>query len=111
VSYYGKEISRGELLRDYLAFVKRWPERSYHIRPGSIEAQCIRGPDICNVNAILDWVAVSQKRGKRSEGQSTWVLTVRRIGRSFAITSVNGSVLARNISDVSLTSQVEARVP
>jgi len=111
VSYYGKQISRAQLLRDYRAFVARWPERTYQIQPGSIEAQCIPASGTCNINAMLDWVAVSKYRGKKSVGQSTWFLSLRRHGMSFAITAVNGEVVARTISDLSAEMQSEARVP
>jgi hypothetical protein len=48
---------------------------------------------------------------KKSVWQSTWFLSLRRHGMFFAVTAVNGEVVARTISDLSAEMQSEARVP
>jgi ATP-dependent protease ClpP protease subunit len=100
VFYYGKNLARAVVLQEFQTFVGRWPKRSYLVRADSIEVHCFPASQLCNVTAVLDWVAISGRRGKKSEGQSTWSLGLLRQGGAFAITAVNGSVLKRRITDL-----------
>ena len=101
VFYYGKYASKTAVLEEYETFLKRWPRQIYQVRPDSIAVQCFPGSKVCNLTALIDWVAVSRARGKRSEGYSTWSLSVLRRGNSFVITSINGEVRSRRITDIS----------
>jgi hypothetical protein len=100
VFYYGKHLTKAAVLQEYQAFVERWPTRTYRLRPESVQVQCFPNSQVCNVNANFSWVAVSAARGKRSQGESSWSLGLLRREGAFVITSVNGAVLKRRISDL-----------
>jgi hypothetical protein len=78
VFYYGKNQSRKAVLDEFQAFIQRWPERQYDIRAGSMPVQCFSGSQVCNFAALIDWATVSRQRGKRSQGRSTWSLSLIR---------------------------------
>jgi hypothetical protein len=66
-----------------------------------VQIQCFKPTQVCNVTAIIDWLAISRERGKRSKGHSSWSLGLIRRNGAFIITSVNGEVLRRRITDLS----------
>jgi hypothetical protein len=101
VFYYGKNLQKSAVLSEFQTFIERWPDRSYRLRPGSAQVQCFVSSAVCNVTAIIDWIAENRERGKRSQGSSTWSLSVVRQNRQFAITSINGEVLQRRITNLS----------
>lgn len=101
VFYYGEHLSKQIMLQKYDRFLKRWPERQYHIRPDSINVICFPSSGVCNFSGIIDWVAISRPRHKRSEGHSSWSYALLKQGDRFVITSVNGEVLKRRINDLS----------
>lgn len=68
VSYFGKLVSRATVLKEKETFTRRWPIRAYSIRPGSEIVQC---GTICRVEAIMDWHARSEERGKTASGIAT----------------------------------------
>jgi hypothetical protein len=101
VFYYGKYLDAAAVLKEYQTFIERWPQRQYGVRAETVEARCFPGSNVCNVTAIIDWVAVSQRRGKKSAGHSTWTLGLVRKNGVLVIASVNGTVLNRQITDLS----------
>jgi hypothetical protein len=88
VLYDGKYLDRPGVLKEYWAFVQKWPERHYSVRPDSIAPQCIPDIGLCDVTAIIDWVFAGQPGGKKSAGQSIWTLSLVRQRGSLAIISV-----------------------
>ncbi len=68
VSYFGKTATRAAILKEKETFAKRWPIRSYAIRSGSENVQCVV---TCRVEAIIDWRARSDERGKTASGAAT----------------------------------------
>jgi hypothetical protein len=109
IFYYGKYLSKAAVIQQYQTFVERWPQGDYQVRPNSIDVECFPGSQVCNVKAIIDWVAISRPRGKKSEGESSWSLGLLKQGGSFVITSVNGTVLKRRISNVG--DEIQLRSP
>jgi hypothetical protein len=91
VYYYGKYLSRSSVVEEYSKLTQKRPERQYSIRTDTIEARCVHDIGICDVSAILDWVAVSQPPGKTSAGHSSWTLGLVRQGGSLVIASVSGA--------------------
>jgi hypothetical protein len=71
VIYYGKPMSRREVLADKLRFIRAYPERSYDIAPGTLRTRC--GPDHCEARAILLWRRASA-RGRTESGASALTL-------------------------------------
>jgi hypothetical protein len=56
VTYYGKVRTRQEVLEDKRNFLKKWPDRSYSIRPESLTAVCTLAGDICTATGIVDFI-------------------------------------------------------
>lgn len=67
VLFYGKTMSRDEVLGDKATFIDRWPKRAYSIRHGSERLSC---GVTCSGTAIVEWFAYSPKRGKTSSGSA-----------------------------------------
>lgn len=80
VIYYGKPMTRREVLADKLRFIRAWPERTYDIAPGSLRTRC--NPASCEARAVLLWSRTSAS-GRREQGASalTLVFDARARGR------------------------------
>ncbi|WP_279478917.1 hypothetical protein [Aureimonas sp. SK2] len=80
VSYFGKTATRAAILKEKEAFARRWPVRAYALRPGSERVRCAA---TCRVEAVVDWHARSDARGKTASGAATiaieWDPATRRI--------------------------------
>jgi hypothetical protein len=66
VDFYGKLISRAEVLTEKRLFTERWPERSYRIQPSSMKAACgkdyYRSSLECIVTGTVEWQTRSRAR-------------------------------------------------
>ena len=60
VVYYGKRLSRTQVLADKLHYIKAWPVRRYSEVPGSIEAHCNADRSRCRVSVIMAWHRVGR---------------------------------------------------
>jgi len=92
VNFYGKAISKRAVMTDKRKFANRWPTRRYTVRGGSEKVSC-NGSE-CYIEAIIDWYAHSEQRGKTATGVADFELTwdlQRRV-----ITSETGKVLKAN---------------
>ncbi|AVA24277.1 Clp protease family protein (plasmid) [Rhizobium sp. NXC24] len=78
LQYYGKDLSREDVLKEKSAFVDRWPTRIYAARPGSVHALCA---DRCSVFGIVDWYAFSATRKKGASGAVNFALTWDPVAR------------------------------
>lgn len=65
VSFYGKTVSRDEVLKEKLAFAERWPKRAYSVKYGSERVVCA---STCTVSGVVEWFAHSPRRAKSSSG-------------------------------------------
>src|SRR5947209_4571143 len=77
VIYYGKPMSRGQVLRDKLNYIAVWPERHYRIVPGTVSADCDRGRTLCRVSGIMAWDRHSTT-GRTSIGRARLTLILSR---------------------------------
>jgi len=79
IRYYGEDKTIEEVIADKLAFAKRWPERSYVIRRGSVvvepQAEIAAGNNVIKATGIVDFVANSPKQ--RSAGSARFVFLLR----------------------------------
>ncbi|MBV8848421.1 MAG: hypothetical protein JOZ16_02420 [Methylobacteriaceae bacterium] len=75
--YYGKPMSRTQILRDKLNYVATWPERHYRIVPGTVAAACDHAKTMCRVSGIMQWDRRS-RGGARSLGSARISLTLSR---------------------------------
>ena len=60
VIYYAKSLSRAQVLKDKLAYVKQWPVRHYTEVPGSFVALCDPQRTRCRVSVEMAWRRVSR---------------------------------------------------
>lgn len=72
VDYYGRAMSAGDVYRDKLAFVRRWPVRSYAAVPGTVSNDCSDATPRCRVSAVMRW-----SRAGRGGGRESGTNTVR----------------------------------
>ncbi len=70
VTYYGKRMSRAQVLADKQAYIRAWPVRSYREVPGTFSARCTRDLGLCHVTTDMAWRRVSRS-GAESTGQAT----------------------------------------
>lgn len=60
VIYYGKSMTRSQVLADKLRFVKSYPQRTYSIAAGTLRTNCKTG--ICEARAKLNWSRANASR-------------------------------------------------
>ena len=100
VFHYGRFKSRQELTAEYERFVARWPLRKHTLRPDSVTANCQSDGNSCEIGAIIDWEVASLTRNAKSAGVSTWHLVFAHQNGSFLITSIDGKVIDRHMSQL-----------
>jgi hypothetical protein len=77
VIYYGKPMTRGQVLRDKLNYIAVWPERHYRIVPGTVSASCDRSQTACRVSGVMAWNRRS-RTGQVSVGSTRLTLILSR---------------------------------
>jgi hypothetical protein len=81
VDYYGKVLSRREVLNDKETFLRHWPERQYAVDPATVRSNCDeRGA--CIVEGIVGWQARHPRERRLSEGKAMFVLRFDLSGRT-----------------------------
>jgi hypothetical protein len=75
VEYYGKLLSRDEVVRQTTRFIERWPQRQYKPRARSVEIQCDAATFACSAKGTLDFDARSPARNEHSFGAATFEYT------------------------------------
>ena len=91
--YYGHPMTRAALLRDKLAFVRRWPDRRYAVEPGSASKSCSPDGDRCELSATLVWH--TEGAGRARSGRSRIHLDLARSDGSLKIVREGAVTLAR----------------
>ena len=77
VIYYGKPMSRQQVLRDKLNYIAAWPERHYRIVPGTVSASCDGAQTACRVSGVMAWNRRS-RAGRVSIGNARLTLVLSR---------------------------------
>jgi hypothetical protein len=95
VSFHGDERSARSVFEEKRRVVRRWPERAYIPRRGTMEAACDVGSDLCTVRTDFDFRAADPQRGRRSEGSGTLELVISFASGEPAIISENSWVTRR----------------
>ena len=93
IFYYGSRKSRQAVLLDKRRLLERWPERSYHVQPGSITVQCLA--NVCKVGGMTDWQTRSAPRATSASGTARFEYEVALSGDAFSILSEDSSVVKR----------------
>jgi hypothetical protein len=106
IQYYGKTLTKAQVLADKRTFLRRWTDRRYAVVPNSIEVTCSE-TSTCKVEGRLDWEATnSQARAAGSASFSyTWI---RDVG-AWKVSGESSKVLGRTVS--SLTTSPTAAAP
>ena len=92
VNFYGKQLSLQEVMGEKQRFARRWPSRSYTIRPSSLHTECSSETRACKVFGTVDWRASSDSRASYSSGTAAFTLLLNR----GTIVAENGRVISRN---------------
>lgn len=96
VSYYGKSLSRAQVLRDKRNFVKRFPIRDYRVQTEYLEASCSEAAEpVCRVTGRVRFKAVKPS-GRVSSGVASFDYLMVAAGDSFLITKETGDVISRD---------------
>jgi hypothetical protein len=96
VGYYGKVLAKQTVLDEKRAFAVRWPERTYSVRPGSMNVTCEPGGRLCTVIAIVEWRAASAARGAVSNGAATYEMQFLQEGGRISIIGESATILNRS---------------
>jgi hypothetical protein len=100
VVYYGKQLSRAEVVAQLVKFIERWPDRSYVVRPDSLRVQCDVQSHACQVSGAIDFSAKSVARNQWSRGAATfeYLLAFRPNQKYPVIANESGAVLDRQMT-------------
>ncbi len=98
VRYFGKELSREQVVAQVQRFIERWPVRQYTPKEGSVTIDCDEALLTCAVNGQVQFDAQSATRNERSTGLATfgYSLSFRSPGQVPKIVVESGAVLERN---------------
>lgn len=94
VAFYGRQLTKREVLQDKAKYADRWPVRSSITRPGTVSTQC--SEELCRVTGVYDWMVSDPKRNKSSRGSATFEYQIRMVEGSTIIISEDGKILDRN---------------
>jgi ATP-dependent protease ClpP protease subunit len=99
VSYYGKQISRADVIAQIKTFIARWPVRSYLPEPSSINVQCDQNTLYCRVQGLVNFDSKSPSRNQRSHGVATFdYLLAFRPGEKWPLIAMeNGKFVNRRV--------------
>lgn len=93
VRYYGSTTSLDEVMADKRAYFRRWPERSYSIRPGSTTTSCATSH--CEVRGIYDWTVRSRARNRQASGTASFEFHVDLSSGDMLIIRESSEILSR----------------
>jgi uncharacterized caspase-like protein len=77
IDYYGKLVSREDVLKDKERYAARWPTRSYRLRFETIRTSCDEGNATCQISGQLDFDLANPVTGRKSSGAASFEYGVR----------------------------------
>jgi hypothetical protein len=95
VTYFGKEMTKADVLTDKETFVERWPERLYTLDPNNLSASC-SSDGKCVATGTVALRAHSPERHRTSVVSAQFSLTFDTSGTP-AVVSETSEVLSRKI--------------
>ena len=93
VDYYGRPMSAEAVYRDKLAFVRRWPVRSYAAVPGTVSNDCTDASPRCRVSAVMRW-SRADRAGHGQSGTNSVRLDLAREDGALKIVRESGAPVA-----------------
>ena len=107
VNFYGKLISRDEVLTKHRLMVEQWPEHNYRVHHNTMKAVCGESlpglaqprpkvvPVECIVTGTMDFATRNLARNATTGGLASFTYVLRASGNTFVIKGESGSVLQR----------------
>jgi hypothetical protein len=96
VMYFGKRASKAYVMAEKQAFLERWPQRAYSMRPGTVSTSCGSQENSCTVTGMVDWRVMSVERNAISTGSARFQLTFSLQGSQPLLLSEWSEVLTRH---------------
>jgi hypothetical protein len=93
ISFYGKEVSRKNVMSEKTTFAERWPVRSYTVNADTIRISCEES--VCSVTAVIQWDVADKDQTRRSRGLAEFILGVKFDDVGYSIISEGGHVIKR----------------
>jgi hypothetical protein len=93
VMYYGKMTTKDAVIKDEVAFARRFSQREYKARE-PISVWC-KDSGVCTVSGLLDFRAIDPVAKILSEGVSTFEYKLIFLGNTVKISLQNGEVKSR----------------
>lgn len=95
VNYYGRLMSREQVLEAKRTIVQKYPYRRYRVVPGTVTRHC--SPGSCTIDAVMRWTVVGANGGTPASGATTVSLSIApEENGTYKITAENGVPLARS---------------
>lgn len=107
--YFGKWLSRTEVMKEKIEFAERWPVRRYSVQRDSISIDC-NSPTNCIAAGIVDWSAHSPTRKATSTGSASFEITFSRLEPPL-IVSEESTVLSRSTASGAKATTPRTRKP
>ncbi len=106
VLYFGKRMSRGEVIAHVQRFIARWPVRRYVPKNDTFVIDCDESLLTCTIKGQVQFDAQSSERNERSTGLATfeYSLRFRSLEQTPEITVEGGTVLERSKKALSFDS-------
>jgi len=104
VLYYGKEMSRKQVITQVQRFLARWPIRQYKPKEGTVKIDCDEGALTCAVTGAVQFDVQSPLRNEHSTGEATFEYRLRFTSsyqQMPKITVEGGALLKRSVQPLS----------
>jgi hypothetical protein len=98
VNYYGKRVSKAEIIGEKRRFVKRWPERNYQPRWMDTKINCHVKSQECTIEGVADFEANNSTRGRRESGTFQYSMKIKFVDDRITIVDESSEVIARTPS-------------
>jgi hypothetical protein len=95
VNFYGKLMTRSDLIAVQADYMRRWTGRSFTVRPQSLLATCSSRSQACVVSGIVDYAFRSEQRNVIASGAESFSLGMVMNGSRPAINGIGSTALAR----------------
>jgi hypothetical protein len=93
VLYFGKFVTREDVLRDSVKYMERWPERRYEVIEDRVD--CSATDMTCVINGQMKWWARSAARGAEAAGTSEFLYNFSFLSGSPQLLVQSSRVLTR----------------
>ena len=93
VVYNGNRKTKQAVVREKRRLLELWPERSYEVRPDSVNVHC--AGNVCRVGGVVDWQTRSAARDMSLSGTSRFEFEVAFARGAFRILGESSTELKR----------------